>query len=191
MIGSGRVQGQSRGCADEMRRMLKTEPFIGGLVAAAVYVGVAYFVRPARMIELLNGAYFGVLATVFVVWWRTGWEAIRGIGRYGRVQRFALSIALQWIAFSMLRGLSAVVRSADDLNWVRDSHAAAIPLFIAVIAGIMQVTAPGMGPDPEEGKRTPSQLFVQGRDKPLLLLGLAVGLIVACVVIAFESLAAP
>lgn len=170
------------------KNLLRNEPLIGGLVIACLYLAIAYFVRPARMIELLNGAYIGVVVTVVLVYWRTGVAAILGVGRYGRVQRFALGCALQWLAFTMLRGLSAFMLSFDNMGWIRESHLVAIPVLMAVVAGVMQVTAPGMGPDPEDLDQSPSQ-FVHGRDGPMLLLAVTLGLIVACIVIAFESAA--
>lgn len=144
------------------------------LLTAAVYVVLRVSLGLNSFIILLNGLFVGSMLTVAVAYSNIVIASIVGDGKYDRVRQMALSIAIAWAAI-MIGVLSSVIGRANG-SYISLTDYTPISRYLAIVAAIMQVTAPDLG----EG------LFF-GRDRRLLYIGVTTGAIVAIAVILFQS----
>ena len=144
-------------------------------IAAVVLFFILYALVPiSELIMVLNGIFAGTVAAISVAYWRLLWNAVLGIRPYDRVRQMTLGFALCWAAYLLGVAISIYFRSAGiDVN---SSLLTAASRYVAIIAAMLQVTAPDFG----------LGLF-HGRDRKVLATGIFVGLIVAMVVIFYRS----
>lgn len=167
-----------------MWKFLSTNELVKGAVIAALGYGLlALIVSPNTIIELLNGVFLGVLVMVVAIYWRMGWDALCGNEPYERSHRFAVGVALLWLSYAGFRTISVLIHSFEEWDWLRNSHFIGVFMMMAILAGIMQVTAPGL----HSGREPPDdQEYIHGRDKPTLLAAMLLGLIVALIAYGFQ-----
>lgn len=136
------------------------------VAAAALFAALSTVMPLSEMITLFNGIFAGTVAAITVAYWRLLLNAVLGIRPYDRVRQMTLGFALCWLACILGVAISIYFRSAGvDVN---SSLLTAASRYVAIIAAILQVTAPDFG----------RGLF-HGRDRKVLATGVAVGMIVA------------
>jgi hypothetical protein len=139
-------------------------------LSAVLFAGLAWVVPVSELTILLNGVFAGTMAAITVAYWRLLWNAVLGIRPYDRVRQMTLGFALCWAAYILGVAISIYFRSAGvDVN---SSLLTAASRYVAIIAAMLQVTAPDFG----------LGLF-HGRDRKVLATGITVGLIVAVIVV--------
>jgi hypothetical protein len=139
-------------------------------LSAILFAGLAWAVPVSELTILLNGIFAGTMAAITVAYWRLLWNAVLGIRPYDRVRQMTLGFALCWAAYILGVLISIYFRSAGiDVN---SSLLTAASRYVAIIAAMLQVTAPDFG----------LGLF-HGRDRKVLATGVTVGLIVAIIVV--------
>lgn len=140
------------------------------ILAVAVFALLAFLAPVSELVVVLNGVFAGTMAAVTVAYWRLMWNAVLGIRPYDRVRQMTLGFALCWLAYILGVSISIYFRSAGvDVN---SSLLTAASRYVAILAAILQVTAPDFG----------LGLF-HGRDRKVLATGVTVGLIVAIIVV--------
>lgn len=164
-----------RKISGKIRRSTIGRIFSSRILGKAIIVLIGYFalswlISPDIMIELLNGLFIGTLATVAIVFRKVLLEAIEGKSDYGRVEQFALGLGFQWLALTMGRINSIWLRSSTPEGIIDriSYHTTGLMIATAIVAGVMQITAPGW----ESG-------YLHGRDRRTLLVSSAVGLAIA------------
>ena len=144
------------------------------ILAIALFAALSATTPVSEMIILFNGIFAGTMAAITVAYWRLLLNAVIGIRPYDRVRQMTLGFALCWLAYVLGAAASIYFRSSGiDVN---SSPLTAASLYVAIIAAVLQVTAPDFG----------LGLF-HGRDRKVLATGIFVGLIVAMVVIFSRS----
>lgn len=144
-----------------------------GLVA--LFFAMAYTIPIDFFIVLLNGVFVGSMAAVTIAYWPLVKNAVLGVRPYDRVRQMTVGFALCWAAYIMSVSVSVYFRSADMT--VQPTLFTAAGRYAAIVAAILQVTAPDFG----------LGLF-HGRDRKVLYTGIGVGLMVAlCVIVMQES----
>lgn len=139
------------------------------VAAAALFVSLLLVMSLPRFIVILNGVFAGTMAAVVVAYWRLLWNAVLGIRPYDRVRQMTLGFALCWTAYVLGVMVSIYLRSAGaEIN---TSVLTAASRYVAIIAAMLQVSAPDFG----------LGLF-HGRDRKVLFTSVAVGAIVAVVI---------
>lgn len=140
------------------------------IVAAAALFAALLVVLPLPvLIVILNGVFAGTMAAIVVAYWRLLWNAVLGIRPYDRVRQMTLGFALCWMAYVLGVMVSVYLRSAGaEIN---TSVLTAASRYVAIIAAMLQVSAPDFG----------LGLF-RGRDRKVLFTSVAVGAIVAVVI---------
>lgn len=121
------------------------------------------------LIGVLNGVFTGAMAALVVAYWRLLWNAVRGIRPYDRVRQMTLGFATCWIAYGIGVLVSVYLQSSGFDQ--RASTMVAFSRYMAILAAVLQVTAPDFG----------LGLF-HGRDRKTLWTGIVVGLVVASAV---------
>lgn len=140
------------------------------ILAVAVFALLAFLAPVSELVVVLNGVFAGTMAAVTVAYWRLMWNAVLGIRPYDRVRQMTLGFALCWLAYILGVAISIYFRSAGvDVN---SSLLTAASRYVAIIAAVLQVTAPDFG----------LGLF-HGRDRKVLATGVIIGFIVAVAVI--------
>lgn len=158
------------------RNLTRNTILKGAAAIAAVYVVAALIFSADTLVEIMNGLYLGVLVSVVAVYWRTGWDALKGEGEYGRVQHFAIGCTLLWISFTIIRSVSILTIAWPEWGWLRSSHFISIAQVLAVLAGFMQVTAP----DFKSG-------YARGRDHDTLIGAMLLSVIVSVGAYIFQN----
>lgn len=143
-----------------------------GLVA--LFLAMAYTIPIDLFIVLLNGVFVGAMAAISIAYWPLVKNAILGVRPYDRVRQMTIGFVLCWFAYIMSVSVSIHFRSADID--VQSSLLTAAGRYAAVVAAIMQVTAPDFG----------LGLF-HGRDRKVLYTGIGVGLMVALGIIVMQE----
>lgn len=148
---------------------------IASILAAAVLFAVLLAAMPLpQFIVILNGIFAGTMAAIVVAFWRLLWNAVLGIRPYDRVRQMTLGFALCWTAYVLGVMVSIYLRSAGaEIN---TSVLTAASRYIAIIAAMLQVTAPDFG----------LGLF-HGRDRKVLFTSIGVGFVVAVVIMLAQA----
>jgi hypothetical protein len=133
---------------------------------------------PDRTIVMLNGLFAGSMVAIVVAYHRLIWFAMLGRGEYDRVRQMTLGFAVCWAAVCVGVANSVMLRASG--GYVPTSELTAVARYLAIIAAILQVTAPDFG----------LGLF-HGRDRRVLWTGGTLGLISAALVIALQEGALP
>ena len=145
------------------------------IVAAATLFAALLVVLPLpRFIVILNGVFAGTMAAIVVAYWRLLWNAVLGIRPYDRVRQMTLGFALCWMAYVLGVMVSVYLRSAGaEIN---TSVLTAASRYVAIIAAMLQVSAPDFG----------LGLF-HGRDRKVLFTSVLVGAVVAVAIMLAQT----
>ena len=146
-----------------------------GLVA--LFLAMAYAIPVDFLIVLLNAVFIGSMAAISIAYWPLVKNAVLGVRPYDRVRQMTIGFALCWVAYIMSVSVSVYFRSADIT--VQSSLFTAAGRYVAVVAAVMQVTAPDFG----------LGLF-HGRDRKVLYTGIGVGLFIALAIIVMQETSA-
>lgn len=141
---------------------------LGAVAALIGFWVLAATVAPAFLIVMLNGVYFGTVAAIIVAYGRLLLNAVGGVRPYDRVRQMTLGFFLMHVAYGITVIVSFYLR-ASGMD-VTSTIGTAGSRYCAILAAILQVTAPDFG----------LGLF-HGRDRKVLLTGVSIGLIVAVV----------
>lgn len=148
---------------------------LGTIVFTLGFVGLASIVPVDLLIVLLNGIFMGCVAAIAVAYWPLVMNAVLGVRPYDRVRQMTLGFALCWSAYIISVMLSVYLRSSDAM--FTSSMFTAVSRYVAVIAAVLQVTAPDFG----------LGLF-HGRDRKVLYTGVSVGLAVAVFIVLAQQM---
>lgn len=146
---------------------------IHSFMAFTLFALLAFLLPLKTLIVLLNGVFVGAAVSVLVAYRKLFWNSILGVLPYDRVRQMALGFALCWTAYVISVLASIYVRSTggDPASLM----IVAAGRYIAIIAAVLQITAPDFG----------LGLF-HGRDRKMLFLSLGLGLFTAVVAIVVQ-----
>lgn len=148
---------------------------VNGVMIAVAVIGAAFFgvvaiADPIALIIVLNGIFIGMMVAISVAYHRILIGSIMGKGEYNRVRQMALGIAVGWVAIAVGAFNSVYIRSMDiDIP---TTPLTALTRFLAIVAAILQITAPDFG-----------QGIFYGRDRRVLWLGGVLGALAGLVTI--------
>ena len=157
-----------------MKISIMNRVVIASAVAAVAFFALYYSLPTEHMVILMNGLFAGSIAGIIVAYWRLLLNAVMGVKPYDRVQQMTLGFAGAWLALCLLIWSSVwLVSTGSAANTTFFGLAGR---FTAIIAAVLQVTAPDFG----------LGLF-HGRDRKVLTASLSVGFLVALAVILLQS----
>lgn len=141
---------------------------------AVIYSGLVTLVPAATLIIVLNGVFVGCMVAITVAYHRLIWFALLGVGDYNRVRQMTLGFAIAWAAIGVGAINSIYLRSigAD----IPATALTAATRYLAIIAAVLQVTAPDFG----------LGLF-HGRDRRVLWSGALLGSVAAIFTIVLQD----
>lgn len=113
------------------------------LVAAGVYLLGVVLLPQSVFIELLNGLFLGMIVAVTVVFFPLFWRSVRQ-RRFDRVAQLTIGIILTWLSLILSRSASTYSRILGDTSTMTGSHVVTLAAWLAIVGGILHVTAPGM-----------------------------------------------
>lgn len=144
------------------------------VLLAGGFVALVSLVNMDTLIVVLNGIFFGSMAAVMVAYGRLLANAILGIQPYDRIRQMTLGFALCWFAYGLAVFVSVYFRSSGaEMN---TSLLTAAGRYIAIIAAILQVTAPDFG----------LGLF-HGKDRKILVVAIPVGIIISILTVMSQT----
>lgn len=143
---------------------------IGAVVLTGVFLALCLLLSASTLTILLNGVFVGTLVGIFITYWALIWNAIRGVDHYDRVRQMILGFALCWIAvvLSVLVGINIRI-NGDPIN---SNYLIAASRYAAIIAAILQVSAPDFGYG-----------WFYGRERKTLWAGAVIGSVVGLALI--------
>jgi hypothetical protein len=145
-----------------------------GVLLVALFGCLVLFVHLDNLIVILNGVFMGSMAAIIVAYWRLLLNAALGIFPFNRVRQMTLGFFLCWVAYNVGVLTSIYFRSRGVE--VNSSILTAGGRYVAVIAAVLQVTAPDFG----------LGLF-HGRERQTLWTGGMLGLLIAILAIAAQD----
>ncbi|MGO8269287.1 hypothetical protein ACC862_24300 [Rhizobium ruizarguesonis] len=134
----------------------------GALALSALFFGLVSAVDPVTLIVFLNSLFVGAMVAIIVAFHRLIIGAAFGFVEYDRVRQMTLGFAVVWAVVALSAANSIYLRSAGY-----DIPANAITAagrYLAIVAAVLQVTAPDFG----------YGLFF-GRDRRVLWAGFGLG----------------
>jgi 4-amino-4-deoxy-L-arabinose transferase-like glycosyltransferase len=144
-----------------------------GIASAALYGALAATIPNRFLLEVFNCLFLGVVGTVTVVFFPLFLRAIR-VREFDRVSQLTIGIILTWFSLILSRGVSVAIQATDEQTRLAATPLIAFAAYIAILGGILHVTAPGM----LEGKWR--------YNKGILAIGLLVGAVIATVAIILQ-----
>jgi|WetSurMetagenome_2_1015567.scaffolds.fasta_scaffold542253_2 hypothetical protein len=141
---------------------------------AALYAILQIVLGLDDFIILLNGAFVGAGITYIIAFSDILRDAVTGKGPYDRVRQMALGMIIVWCA--LVVGIIASVYGRASGRYMSYSELTPMSRYLAIVGGIVQITAPDIG-----------QGLFYGRDRRLLIFALGVGIIVALVLILVQT----
>lgn len=142
---------------------------------AVAFFSILVFSIPVNMlIILLNGVFAGACTALVVAFYPLVRDSILGQARFDRVRQMTAGFFLCWIAYILSTYTSVYMRAAD--LQVTSSYLTAASRYIAIIAAVLQATAPDFG----------LGLF-HGRERKTLWTGMSLGAGVAIFVVLAQT----
>jgi len=138
------------------------------LISAALFYVLFQALAPDTLIMTLNALFIGTMVSISVSYGAILVPAIIGIKPYDDVRVLAIGIFGGWLAYGIVVIGSIYVRSADLPT--STLAIAAFGRWVAINSAIIQIVAPDFNS---------SRSFFEGRDRKLLILGLAAGVVFA------------
>ena len=157
-----------------LRSLALSRVLLAAIIIVAVFAFLRFIFSPSDLIILLNGLFAGAIVAVCIAYSKLVWYAALGVGKYDRVRQMTLGFALCWAAIS-ISAITSIWMRIIDLTPVAFTSVA-FARYIAIIAAVMQVTAPDFG----------LGLF-HGRDRKVLYSATVIGLIVAVAVMVLQG----
>lgn len=139
---------------------------VGSAGFLLVLWAMLHAVSPERLLILMNGALAGCGAAIMVAYGPLLWNALWGVRPYDRVRQMTLGFFLCWASLGTSLIASIYVRAADLP--VPTLTIVCVGRALAIIAAVLQVTAPDFGLG-----------IFHGRDRKVLSAGIVIGVIVA------------
>ncbi len=155
----------------KLRQIFHDNAVLWGLTGAGLLYSVLLITVPiASLIVILNGVFVGAMVAIIVAFHRLLLNALQGNEEYSRVRQMTLGFFLCWLAYALTVVASIYLRTSGV--YVPSTGVVAASRFVAIVAAVLQVTAPDFG----------LGLF-HGRDRKALWTGAALGLLVSCIVV--------
>lgn len=135
------------------------------LISAAIFWVLMNGLAPDTLIMTLNALFVGTMISISVAYGSILVPAMIGIRPYDDVRVLAVGIFGGWLAYGLVVLSSIYIRSADlpTSTLVLTS----VGRWIAINSAIIQIVAPDFNQD---------RSFMYGRDRKLLIFGIALGL---------------
>jgi len=143
-------------------------------VALLIFYVLLNTFTPSNLIILLNGLLAGSMVSILIAYHELIWAAIVGNGAYNRIRQMTIGFFLCWLAISITLATSIYIRYSNAPSPAFVSIAFA--RYLAIIAAILQVTAPDFGLG-----------FFHGRDRKILPVSVGIGFISAIIVMVLQG----
>ena len=127
--------------------------FLGKDIASTLMIALVGFLilnllfENSTVIALLNALFIGVFVAVTVAWAPLIWATYSGVQIKPGVKYLVMASTCGWLALGVGRVWSIVYRSMGSPVWLQDSLLVAISVYLACLAGILQIAAPDIGQD--------------------------------------------
>lgn len=145
------------------------------MVLTLLFFIVLNIVPSAPLIMFLNGIFFGAMVAVAFTYSQLIMSAVLGRRPYDRVRQMALGFACAWVALSISIAHSIIFYASGGT--AVSTTMAALTRYLAIIAAVLQVTAPDFG----------FGLF-HGAERRMLWMGIACGSALAVTIFILQAL---
>ena len=123
-------------------RPFKTPLALFSIAATGLYLALTYFMPAQMLVSVLNSVFIGTVAAVAVVFLPLFIRAFQD-NKFDRVTQLWAGITLVWIALaSRVVANIYVVSYGGDASIVANSAVMAFSVYLAILGGILHVTAP-------------------------------------------------
>jgi hypothetical protein len=152
---------------------------VNKVLTLAFALTVLFFVLVALtpinlLIAVLNGIFIGAVTTIVFTYGHIFWDSILRSAPYDRVRQMTVGFAACWLAYTLNVAVSIGYHTLEsDVN---PSVALAASRYIAILAAVLQVTAPDFGLG-----------ILHSRSRRTLTSGLFIGVLVAVWIISFQG----
>jgi hypothetical protein len=141
-----------------------------GVALTLFFIVLLQFVALPNLIVVLNGVFIGSMAAIIVAYSRLLINAALGTYPFNRVRQMTLGFFLCWVAYNV-DVLTSIYFLSCGID-VKTSVLTAAGRYAAIIAAVLQVTAPDFGLG-----------FFQSRERKTLWTGAVLGFVIAIIAI--------
>lgn len=157
-----------------MKRLTRRTLLMASLVALSVYLVLAAALPTRILVAVMNGLFLGMVVSVSVVFAPLIKRAVL-LRDFDRVAQLTIGIFLSWTSLIISRSVNTYGKIFDKPGEAAGSGMVAVAAYLAILGGILHVTAPGMVDDKLK------------YNKGLLALAAMVGAVAAAVAIWLQS----
>lgn len=157
-----------------MHRLTARKLLAFTVIAVGVYLLMAALIPSQLLVQVLNGIFLGLVSAVSIVFFPLFWRAITHRS-FDDVAQLTIGIVLAWSSLIISRSTSVFGQITNTTSGLSNSAPVAFATYLAILAAILHITAPGM---------VESKLVY---NRAILALGLAVGVVISCITIIIQG----
>lgn len=121
--------------------------FRNALLVVAGYWSLAWLVPNKILIAVLNMTLIAVCVMVLFVYAPYALQLWKHT-KLDKVQQLTLGIVVSWLGLLLARSWVVTIWTFDQLAWMRSSAFIGFYVFLAIIAGVLHITAPRSEDEP-------------------------------------------
>lgn len=113
------------------------------LLAGFGYIILSQIIPAAWLVVLLNSIFVGVSVSVLFVLSPLAIRAVK-TRTFDKVSQLSTGIIVTWVSLLVMRGISVIIHAQNKTAPLVNSPAVSIATYLAIIGGLLYITAPGM-----------------------------------------------
>lgn len=130
-----------------MHRIISSRKLLLLTIAATIVYSLLVALVPTRLLmEILNALFIGIVGAVTIVFFPLFLRSIR-LKKFDRVSQLTMGIILTWVSLIINRTLSIYINATDNDVRAMLAPAIAFAAYVAILGGILHISAPGMVED--------------------------------------------
>jgi hypothetical protein len=129
-----------------MTRLTRSTLLIAAVAALGVYLLLASLMSTDLLVEVMNGLFLGMAVVVTVVFFPLIKRALAQ-REFDRVAQLTVGIVLSWVSMLLSRSVNTYGKIFDVPGKAAGSWLVAVAAYLAILSGILHITAPGMVDD--------------------------------------------
>lgn len=144
------------------------------VLTAIFFVGFRY-IPDSYFLLILNSLYLGSITSTVIIYGYYFYHTMFSRDTYTRERQFTISVGLQHLAYILIVAYSATYRRPEGSTEIPVDWMILLSRYVVIVATTLQVFSPDMG-----------QSLFYGLNRKVLLGGMAVGLVIAVIVMLIQ-----
>lgn len=160
-----------------MKKIFTNRVLLLVAILAAIYCIALWTLGVKNLIVVENSLFIGTSVTLAIAYWRLFWDAVVDPNPFNRARQMTWAFFIAYIA--LLCGASGSIQAMASGEPTTTTFTISVGRYLAIVAGIGQVTAPDFGHG-----------IFYGLDRKVLTGAILIGVVVSVILIWLQGTAA-